>query len=166
MLQEFFAGGDVGAGFLGFGYVIGFSENGYSDSFSGASEEFKYGVEEFKNALRAEGYEVFDFVGLVAGTSKDVYDWDIGHCVKGCDALIGICDFPSIGLGYELCEAVRLKKPVLALALTDSVVTRLVLGAAEAEPNFNFERYKDFPEALKIVNKWLARTSKLKSPEL
>jgi hypothetical protein len=131
-------------------------------SLTGASEEFKKGVEGFKTALRAEGYEVFDFVGLVAGTAKGVYDWDIGHCVRDCDALIGICDLPSIGLGYELCEAVRLEKPVLALALTGSTVTRLVLGAAEAESNFRFERYQNFGQALEIVNSWLGKKQSLK----
>jgi hypothetical protein len=126
-------------------------------SLTGASEEFKNSVEKLKGNLRAEGYEVFDFVGLIAGTSADVYNWDIGHCVQDCDALIGICDFPSIGLGYELCQATRLKKPVLAIAHTDSLVTRLVLGAAEVEPNFRFERYNNIEKDITpLVNKWLA----------
>jgi hypothetical protein len=128
-----------------------------------ASEEFKDGVEQLKVTLRAEGYEVFDFVGLVAGTSADVYNWDIGHCVKDCDALIGICDFPSIGLGYELNEAVRLQKPVLAVAHKDSKVTRLVEGAAEVEPNFSFERYSDISQdIIPMVESWL-RDNKLKT---
>jgi hypothetical protein len=125
-------------------------------SLTGASEEFKISVENLKHNLRAEGYEVFDFVGLVAGTAADVYNWDIKHCVQDCDALVGICDFPSIGLGYELCEAINLKKQVLALAHTDSVVTRLVLGAAEVESNFRFERYSSIEkDVTSLVNEWL-----------
>jgi len=122
-----------------------------------APEAFKAQVEEFKHTLRAEGYEVFDFVGLVNGTAVDVYNWDIRHCVKNCKALIAICDFPSIGLGYEMNEAINLKKPVLALAHTDSKVTRLVHGAAEVEPNMRFEKYKTLKEAVPVVNGWLAQ---------
>jgi hypothetical protein len=120
-----------------------------------APEEFKQGVENFKHGLRAEGYEVFDFVGLVNGTALDVYKWDIKHCVKNCQALIAICDYPSIGLGYEMNEAINLKKPVLALAQNDSKVTRLVLGAAEAEANLRFERYDKLPSIINTVNDWL-----------
>jgi hypothetical protein len=113
-------------------------------SLTHASEEFKQAVEELKTELRQAGYEVFDFVGLINGTSKDVYEWDIGHCVAECDALIGICDFPSIGLGWEMNEALRLGKPVLAVAHKDAQVTRLVLGAAEVEAGFRFARYEHF----------------------
>jgi hypothetical protein len=128
-------------------------------SLTGASEEFKSSVEELKHKLRGEGYEVFDFVGLVAGTSADVYNWDIVQCVRNCDALIGICDFPSIGLGYELSEATRLKKPVLAIAHNDSLVTRLVLGAAEVETNFRFERYAQIDTTINLINKWLGENN-------
>jgi hypothetical protein len=112
-------------------------------SLTQASEEFKGQVEELKAALRLDGYEVLDFVGLVKGTPKDVYEWDIKHCVGACDAFIAICDEPAIGLGFELCEAIRLGKPVLAVAHKDTRVSRLVPGAAEVEPNLTFERYDD-----------------------
>jgi hypothetical protein len=124
-----------------------------------APEEFKQGVENFKHALRAEGYEVFDFVGLVNGTAVDVYNWDIKHCVKNCQALIAICDFPSIGLGYEMNEAVNLKKPVLAVAHNDSRVTRLVHGAAEVEPNLRFETYQKLSDIVVLVNEWLVENN-------
>jgi hypothetical protein len=120
-----------------------------------APEEFKDQAEQFKQALRTEGYEVFDFVGLVNGTALDVYNWDIKHCVKNCNALIAICDFPSIGLGYEMNEAVNLKKPVLAVAHHDSKVTRLVHGAAEVEPNLRFENYQKLTDLVSLANEWL-----------
>jgi hypothetical protein len=120
-----------------------------------APEEFKDGVEKLKLSLRMEGFEVFDFVGLVKGTPADVYNWDIKNCVKKCDAIIVVCDYPSIGLGYELNEAIRLKKPALALAHTESKVTRLILGAAEIEPNLRFERYPKLSGVIPLVNDWL-----------
>jgi hypothetical protein len=76
--------------------------------------------------------------------------------VGDCDALIAICDHPSIGLGYEMNEAIRLKKPVLAIAQEDAGVTRLVLGAAEVEPNLRFERYASLADAVTLVDEWCA----------
>jgi hypothetical protein len=108
-----------------------------------APENFKTSVEGLKDTLRDLGYAVFDFVGLVAGTPEDVYNYDIGHCVRDCDAFIAICDEPGIGLGWELSEATRLGKPVLAVAHVDAKISRLVIGAAEVEPNLHFERYND-----------------------
>lgn len=130
-------------------------------SLTQASEAFKKNVEQLKSALRAEGYEVFDFVGLVNGTPRDVYEWDMGRCVGACDAMIGICDEPSIGLGYELCEATRLGKPVLAVAHTDSKVTRLVHGAADVEHNFNFAVYQDLVRDVPLLLKKLLADANL-----
>ncbi|HTH72454.1 MAG TPA: hypothetical protein VL737_03805 [Candidatus Pristimantibacillus sp.] len=112
-------------------------------SLTKAPEAFKESVEQLKEELRKQGYEVLEFVGLVKGTPKDVYEWDIQHCVGTCDAFIGICDEPAIGLGFEMCEAIRLGKPVLAVAHEDTRVSRLVPGAAEVEPNLTFATYKN-----------------------
>ncbi len=107
-----------------------------------APETFRNSVDGFKKVLRSNGHEVFDFVGLVAGTEADVYNWDIGHCVARADLLIGVCDEPSIGLGWELAVAAeKLEIPVLATAHTDSKVTRLIHGAAEVLPNVQFASY-------------------------
>ncbi|MDB5166034.1 MAG: hypothetical protein JWM37_106 [Candidatus Saccharibacteria bacterium] len=114
-----------------------------------APEAFVDEVDALKDTLR-ERFNVFDFVGLTAGTSGDVYNWDIGHCVADCDMFVAVCDYPAIGLGWELAEATRLGKPTLGVAHVDSRVTRLVLGAAEVLPTFTFERYEgmvaDVPE--------------------
>jgi hypothetical protein len=110
-------------------------------SLTQAPEEFKSSVEGFKDKLRTMDYDIFDFVGLVDGTARDVYEWDIKRCVGTCDIFVGICDYPSIGLGWELGEAVRLGKFAMAVAHADASVTRLVLGAAEAESSLQFERY-------------------------
>lgn len=132
-------------------------------SLTKAPESFKDTVEEFKAILRTEGYEVFDFIGVVNGTAEDVYKWDIGHCVRDCDALIAICDEPSIGLGWEMGEAVRLGKPVLALAHIEAKVTRMVLGAAEVEPNLHFERYGNLLDMIPEVDKLLETKKAVKA---
>ncbi len=120
-------------------------------SLARADEEFRQNVENLKDQIRKNGYEVFDFVGLVKGTPRDVYEWDMGHCVKDCDVFLAICDEPSIGLGMEIGEAIRLGKPVLGVANKNSVVTRMVDGAAEVEPNFTFLRYDNFMRDVPVM---------------
>src|SRR3989344_3155450 len=122
-----------------------------------APAEFIDSLEKFKLSLRSDGHQILDFFGVhTSGTPKDIYEHDILQCVRRCDAFIGICDYPSTGLGYEFSEAIRLYVPVLALAHADSKVTRLIRGAAQVEPNFRFKRYKVLnKDALVIVNKWL-----------
>lgn len=107
-----------------------------------APEEFRERVGELKEVLR-EKYEVFDFLGLIAGTPADVYRWDIEHCVANCDLFIGVCDYDSTGLGRELGEAVHLDKPILAVAHEDARITRMVIGEADVKPNYSFRRYGD-----------------------
>jgi len=115
-----------------------------------APEEFKNQVEELKNRLR-EDWEVMEFLGLVAGNEADVYQRDIVDNVGGCDVFLGVCDEPSIGLGYELRESIVLGKPTLGVAHVDSKVTRLILGAPTFNPNFNFRRYEDMVEDVPAI---------------
>lgn len=106
-----------------------------------APSGFPEQVAKLKDILRS-AYEVFDFVGLTKGTVQEVYDWDINNCVSTCDLFLAICDYPSLGLGYEMAVAAReLKKPVLAVAHADIAMSRLILGIPYA--NFSFVRYKD-----------------------
>jgi len=128
-------------------------------SLTHAPEQFREGVQTFKNVLRGQGHELFDFIGLVDGTDEDVYRWDIGHCVRDCDMFVAICDYPSTGLGWEMCEATRLNKPVLALAHEQSCITRLVLGAAATEPNVIFERYATLLDAVPQVSYMLTEVT-------
>ena len=129
-----------------------------------APEEFKISVEGLKRVLREDrGYEVYDFVGLENGTPADVYAWDIGRCVGQSDLLVAVCDYPAIGLGWELGTAVeKLQKPTLAVAHQDTHVTRLITGAADAEaPNYRFRRYHDLEEVPYFVDELLAQSRPL-----
>ncbi|HCC06200.1 TPA: hypothetical protein DEP94_02500 [Candidatus Nomurabacteria bacterium] len=120
-----------------------------------ASEEFKRAVDILKIALREDGHFVFDFLGLVAGTAEDVYVWDIHNCVAKCDVFIALVDHPSTGLGYELSTAVEKNgKPTLALAQTNALVTRLVLGINE--PCYTFARYETLEEIPLLVKQFIA----------
>jgi hypothetical protein len=132
-----------------------------------APEEFKEGVEQLKDRLKKH-YDVFDFVGLTAGTAEDVYRWDIEHCVADCDLFVGVCDYPSIGLGWELNEAIDLYKPTLGVAHEKALVTRLVLGAAAVKPNFTFQRYNDLALEVPafVEEQLMVAQNKLSVPEI
>ena len=114
-----------------------------------APEEFRKTVAKLKDTLRAD-YEVLDFLGLITGTPKDVYEWDIHHCVRDCDLFLAVCDYPSLGLGYEMGVAVeKLRKPTLAVAHAHSKVGRIFTGIDQ--PHYRFLRYTSFSEIPNMV---------------
>ncbi|MEK7063393.1 MAG: hypothetical protein AAB955_01735 [Patescibacteria group bacterium] len=126
-------------------------------SLTQAPEGFKQNVEELKQTLRTNGHTVLDFIGLVAGTAKDVYEWDIHQCVEKCDVFVAICDYPAIGLGYELGVAVeKLNKPTLVLAHTDAKITRLVQGIEC--PNYAIVRYSSFSDIPKHIEVFVTKS--------
>jgi nucleoside 2-deoxyribosyltransferase len=106
-----------------------------------APEKFKAEVEATKAQL-AQDWDVMEFLGLTAGTDKDVFEQDIIKNVRRCDAFVAICDEPSTGLGYELAEANMRGVPVLATAHETTRVTRLVTGATEFHEHMVFGKYE------------------------
>jgi hypothetical protein len=123
-------------------------------SLTQAPVEFRAAVDALKDQLRQD-YDVLDFLGLADGSPVDVYRWDIQTCVAKCDLLVGICDYPAIGLGYEMAVAVEhYHKPTLAVAHTSTHVSRLLLGI-EA-PGFSFERYDNFDEISQLIARKLS----------
>jgi hypothetical protein len=114
-----------------------------------ATDEFKSNVQTLKERLK-KVCNVLEFIGLVNGTARDVYNYDINVCVRGCNLFVGICDQASIGLGYELAVQVEGRKmPALAVAHVDSKVTRLVLGINQS--NFEFKNYESFEDLYNII---------------
>jgi hypothetical protein len=121
-----------------------------------APEEFRGMVEAIKSRLRTQGYEVLEFLGLNVGTAAEVYERDIHECVAKCELFVAFCDLPSLGLGWELGTAVEaLRKPTLALAYTESKVSRLPIGAeGERNPAFRFQRYESQEHAIELINRF------------
>ncbi len=91
-----------------------------------------------------ETFEIVEFLG-VTGLANDaspleVYDWDIKQCVLKADCMLAICDYPSLGLGYEIATAVEKQGiPVLAMAYKDTLVSKLIRGVDHK--NFQFHYY-------------------------
>ena len=116
-----------------------------------APDDFKKDVEDIKEVLRKRKYDVLEFVGSRSATPEEVYHRDIEQCVGRCSAMLAIVDYPSLGLGWEMATASSLKRPTLAVAQIGRAVSRLILGAAEVIPSFEFENYeniRDVPDQL------------------
>lgn len=115
---------------------------------------FAESITHLKNELRrlVPDCEVFEFVGLEKGTETDVYEWDIHRCVGTCDLFVAICDFPSIGLGYEMGTAVEKQStPTLAFAHRDSKITRLIKGINK--PCYQLYRYAEIEKIIPIIER-------------
>jgi hypothetical protein len=111
-------------------------------SLTHAPEDFISKIIEFKKALSQNNYDVMEFLGLTEGTPLDVYNQDILQCVGKCDVFIAVCDYPSIGLGYEMAVAVeKLGIPVLGLIHKSTKLTRLVKGILHK--NFALREYEN-----------------------
>jgi len=60
-------------------------------------------------------------------SEQEIFMRDVGG-IQQCDCLVAEVSVPSIGVGYEICYAVALKKPVLCVYERDSNVSAMVLG--------------------------------------
>lgn len=113
-----------------------------------APPEFRAEVEQLKDRLDGRGlFEVMRFLGLEKGTPNDVFRVDMIEGVGACQLMLAVCDYPSIGLGMELLEAVKVRRiPVLAVNKAGSTVTRLLTGMGEFYPNLKFANYESLVE--------------------
>lgn len=122
-------------------------------------EVFLQMITEIKKGL-GKNFEVLEFKGMGdIGTAnpltpKQVYEWDIRECVMKADCMLAICDFPSLGLGYEMATAVeKMNISVLAVAHKDAVVGRIIRGIDHEK--FKFEYYNDTKEIIEKTIKLL-----------
>lgn len=60
-------------------------------------------------------------------TEEKIFLRDMGG-IERCDCLVAEVSVPSVGVGYEICHAVDMKKPVLCVFERGSTVSAMVLG--------------------------------------
>lgn len=79
-------------------------------------------------------------------TPEQIYSRDI-EWLKECDGVIAEVSNPSLGVGYEVCYALRIGKPVLCLYRRGIFLTRMILGNTskglvvhDYETDFEWER--------------------------
>jgi hypothetical protein len=106
-------------------------------------EEFLKMIDDLKSELR-KNYEVLEFIGIadpLKETPLQVYRYDVHECVLKADYMIAICDYPALGLGYEIATAVEKQGiPVVAVAHKNISITRLIRGIDH--PKFAFYQYE------------------------
>lgn len=102
----------------------------------------------------SKSFEILEFLGVgdigsaKPYTPQEIYDYDIRKCVMKADCMLAICDYPSIGLGYEMATAIeKIGIPVLAVAHKDAIVGRLIRGIDHK--NFNFLYYNSVNKIIK-----------------
>jgi 2'-deoxynucleoside 5'-phosphate N-hydrolase len=60
-------------------------------------------------------------------TPEQIYSRDV-KWLQECDGVIAEVSNPSLGVGYEVCYALRIGKPVLCLYRRGIFLTRMILG--------------------------------------
>ena len=115
-------------------------------------EEFLQMISEIKKEL-GKSFEILEFLGIddigtvKPYTPRQIYDFDIKECLMKTDYFLAICDYPALGLGYEIGTAVEKRGiPVLAIAHKDSKVSRSIVGVDH--PNFHFLYYNSVDEII------------------
>ncbi len=79
-------------------------------------------------------------------SEQDIFMRDVGG-IQQCDCLVAEVSVPSIGVGYEICHAVGLEKPVLCVYERNSNVSAMVLG----NNGVVAQSYNDLDELRQIV---------------
>jgi hypothetical protein len=105
-------------------------------------------------------FDILEFKGVTGlapmASPEEVYIHDINNCVKEADCMLAICDYPSLGLGYEIATAVEKQGiPVLAVAHKDMLVSKLIRGIDHKD--FKFMYYNSADEIIEHVLKNLTK---------
>lgn len=115
-------------------------------------------IQELREKLK-DNFNIMEFLGITGPSTAQpelVYDHDIKNSVMKADCMLAICDFASLGLGYELATAVeKCGIPVLAMAHKDSHVSNLIRGISH--PKYNFSHYGSVEDIINQANKTLTK---------
>lgn len=95
-----------------------------------------------------------------ANTPQQVYERDVAW-IRASDCLVAEVSTPSLGVGYEICYALTLGKPVLCLYRQGRPLSKMILGCTE--PGITVRAYADEAEALALVDEFLAQQSALRA---
>ena len=93
-----------------------------------------------------------------AKTPQEVYARDMAW-LRQCDAVVAEVTSPSLGVGYEIAEALHLAKPVLCVYREGTVLTKLLTG--NTEPRIVVLAYRSEAAMLSAVDSFLERTQRV-----
>ena len=87
-------------------------------------------------------------------TAEQIYTRDI-RWLKECDCLIAEVSNPSLGVGYEICYALRINKPVLCLYREGIFLTRMLTG--NTADGLLVKEYEEDREWKEIIDLFLSK---------
>jgi 2'-deoxynucleoside 5'-phosphate N-hydrolase len=116
-------------------------------------------------ALEADGHEIptshlasSEVVHLEKiVTPQDVYERDVAW-ISAADAIVAEVSTPSHGVGYEICFALGLGKPVLACHHRDRGISKMISGNPDI--NLTVRNYETTEEAVQLVRAYLSKRIK------
>jgi nucleoside 2-deoxyribosyltransferase len=87
----------------------------------------------------------------------DVFNRDEGW-IRACDAMIAEVSTPSHGVGYEICLALSLNKPVLCCYRSGKSVSKMILG--NSSHRIYFAPYDQIGDAVVQIDRFLEENRK------
>ncbi len=85
-------------------------------------------------------------------TKQQIFQRDM-EWLKNADFVVAEVSMPSLGVGYEICEALHLKKPVLCLCSERAKLSALISG--NTSPDIRIRRYRDVEECAAIIEEFV-----------
>jgi nucleoside 2-deoxyribosyltransferase len=86
-------------------------------------------------------------------TPEQIYTRDI-EWIKECDLLLAEVSNPSLGVGYEICYALRIDKPVLCLYRQGVFLTRML--TCNTSKGLRVKEYQNDSQWQEIIDGFLA----------
>jgi len=85
-------------------------------------------------------------------TPEQIYSRDV-KWLQESDCLVAEVSNPSLGVGYEICYALTLTKPVLCLYREEVLLSRMILG--NTRPGLLVRSYSDAQQWQELVARFL-----------
>jgi 2'-deoxynucleoside 5'-phosphate N-hydrolase len=89
---------------------------------------------------------------------KSVFERDM-EWIRNCDVMVAEVSTPSHGVGYEIAQALAMKKPVLCCYQQGKTVSKMILG--NTDQRLFVRDYADLENALEIVGDFLKSIAQL-----
>ncbi|MCR4437687.1 MAG: nucleoside 2-deoxyribosyltransferase [bacterium] len=83
---------------------------------------------------------------------QEIFQRDMAW-LRECDAVVAEVSNPSLGVGYEICQATHLGKPILCLHRAGLFISRIIVG--NTCPGLQVRAYLDQRQLLAEVDKFL-----------
>lgn len=121
----------------------------FSCALSGLPIEHRQRMVALRDSLKVH-FDVLEFCDPKDVTARDIYRYDIHHCVAIADLMLAVVDERGTGLGYEMGVMIeKHDRPVLAVAHQDSLVSPFILGVDHRD--FKLVRYNNLEEVPSIL---------------